>query len=134
MEAKLLTYERVQGLVFGAFGEASEPLHRLVDHLADSRVNVARPQTGKHGQERTAVGEKAAVVGQLRRNLSVAAIHSQCLSLHGRLETLAPGPRECAKQGDRDVQHSWAMDRERQANSEALRHQSFLRKGFGKVD
>ena len=83
MEAKLLTYERVQGLVFGAFGEASEPLHRLIDHLADSRVNVARPQTGKHGQERTAVGEKAAVVGQLRRNLSVAAIHSQCLSLNG---------------------------------------------------
>ena len=58
------------------------------------------------------MGEKAAVVGQLRRNLSVAAIHSQCLSLHGRLETLAPGPRECAKQGDRDVQHSWAMDSE----------------------
>ena len=80
------------------------------------------------------MGEKAAVVGQLRRNLSVAAIHSQCLSLHGRLETLASGRRECAKQGDRDVQHSWAMDRERQANSEALRHQSFLRKGFGKVD
>ena len=44
MEAKLLTYERVQGLVFRAFGEGSEPLHRLIDHLADSR-----PQRGKHG-------------------------------------------------------------------------------------
>ena len=58
MEAKLLTYERVQGLVFGAFGEASEPLHRLIDHLADSRVNMAKPRGGKHGQERTAVGRR----------------------------------------------------------------------------
>jgi len=58
VEAKLLTYERVQGLVFGAFGEGSEPLHRLIDHLADSRVSVARPQRGKHGQERTAVGRR----------------------------------------------------------------------------
>ena len=57
MEAKLLTYERVQGLVFGAFGEASEPLHRLIDHLADSRVNVARPRGGRMGRRGQLWGE-----------------------------------------------------------------------------
>ena len=64
VEAKLLSYERVQGLVFGAFREASEPLHRLIDYLAISRVNVAGPQRGTRGQEGTVVGEWA-VVGQL---------------------------------------------------------------------
>ena len=50
VESKLLSYKRVQGLVFGAFGEASEPLHRLIDLLADSRVYVAGLQRGKGGQ------------------------------------------------------------------------------------
>ena len=40
VEAKLLSFERVQGVVFGAFGEVSEPVHRLIDHLATSRVTV----------------------------------------------------------------------------------------------
>ena len=31
-------FKRVQGVVFGAFGEASEPVHRLIDHLATSLV------------------------------------------------------------------------------------------------
>ena len=34
IEAKLLSFERVRGVVFGAFGEASEPLHQLIDQLA----------------------------------------------------------------------------------------------------
>ena len=62
VERKLLSYERVQGLVFGAFGEASEPVHRLIDHLANSRVSMAGPQRGKCGQERSAEGERAVVI------------------------------------------------------------------------
>ena len=45
IEAKLLSYERVRGLVLGAFGEASKPVHQLVDVLATSRVTVVVPQS-----------------------------------------------------------------------------------------
>ena len=118
-----------------AFGEASEPVHRLIDHLANSRVSVAGPQRGKRGQERSAEGERAVVMGQLRRRLSVAAVRAQCLSLHGRHETLAPGHKDCAKHKDKAVEHSRAMARERQAHLEALgQHHSVMRRGFGKVD
>ena len=57
MERKLLTYERVQGLVFGAFGKASEDVHTLIDQLATSRVRVAGPQRGINGTERSVEGE-----------------------------------------------------------------------------
>ena len=44
VEAKLLSFERVRGVVFGAFGEASELVHQLIDQLANLRVAVAGPQ------------------------------------------------------------------------------------------
>ena len=69
VEAKLLGFERVRGIVFGAFGAASETLHQLIDYLATSRVAVAGPQRGRKGTERTIEGERALVVGQLRRRL-----------------------------------------------------------------
>ena len=65
----------------------------------------------------------------------MAAVRAQCLSLHGRLETLAPGHKDCARRKDKAVEHSWAMARERQAHLEALRqHHAVMRRGFGKVD
>ena len=48
IEAKLLSYEQV-GMVFGAFGEASQPVHQLVDSLATSRVTVVVPEWGRIG-------------------------------------------------------------------------------------
>ena len=76
IKAKLLSYERVRGMVFGAFGEASQPVHQLVDSLATSRVTVAMPQRGRMGVERTVAGERAIMVGQIRRKLSVAAVRT----------------------------------------------------------
>ena len=72
VENKLLTYGRVQGVVFGAFAEASEPTHKLIDQLATSRVTVAAPQWGRKGLERSREGERALIVGQIRQKLSVA--------------------------------------------------------------
>ena len=51
VEAKLLSYKRVRGLVFGAFGEASQPVHQLVDALATSHVAMVRPQRARMGLE-----------------------------------------------------------------------------------
>ena len=40
---------------------------------------------GEDGVERTVGRERAIVVGQIRRKLSVASVRAQCLTLHGRL-------------------------------------------------
>ena len=53
VERKLLSYKRVRGLVFGAFGEASLPVHQLVDSLATSCLSVAALQRGRMGEERS---------------------------------------------------------------------------------
>ena len=66
VENKLLTYGRVQGVVFGAFAEASEPTHKLIDQLATSRITVAAPQRGRKGLERSREGKMALIVGQIR--------------------------------------------------------------------
>ena len=47
----------MRGLVFGAFGEASQPVHQLVDSLATSQVTVAVPQWGRMGVEDSGGGE-----------------------------------------------------------------------------
>ena len=77
VQAKLLSFERVRGLVFGAFGEASQAVHQLIDTLANSRVSVAGPQRVKRGVQRSVEAERALVVGHLRRRISVTACRAQ---------------------------------------------------------
>ena len=72
VETKLLSFPRVQGMVFGSFGKASEAVHGLVEHIATSRVRVAGPQKGKRGVIRSEDGEKAMAVSFVRRSLSLA--------------------------------------------------------------
>ena len=135
VEQKLLSYERVQGVVFGAFGEASEPTHMLIDQLATSRVTVAGPQRGRKGVERSREGERALVVGQIRRKLSVAAVKAQCSSLLGRLESLGPGLAQAAARRVEAQSQAWTWNRESRAHDLALRHhQNTVRKGFAKVN
>ena len=68
VERKLVDMGEVRGLVFGAFGEASEGVHDLVHHLANSRLKAEGLQQGRE----TAKGELGVLVGQVRRLLSVA--------------------------------------------------------------
>ena len=141
VEAKLLSYERVRGLVFGAFGEASQPVHQLIDALATSRVAVARPQRARMGLEtqgrvdRTVMGERAIVVGQIRRRLSVAAVRAQCLSLHGRLEVMGTGLKEAAARRTAGLAMDHSMEQGRMSFLQTLRQpQHGIRRGFGKVE
>ena len=135
VERKLLSYDRVQGLVFGAFGEASEPVHRLIDQLADSRVTVAGPQRGRKGVERAVEGERALVVGQIRRKISVAAARAQAGSLLGRLEGLGPGMGQAVGRRQEVLERNQLWTKERHIHTQAL-HQShiILRQGFAKTD
>ena len=56
VERKLGTLGRIHGIVVGAFGEASDDLHSLIQHLAVSRVRYA--QKGRRGQLRTEEAER----------------------------------------------------------------------------
>ena len=96
VEAKLLSFPEVEGIVFGNWGEASEATHNLVDALASSRTTVAEPQTSRRGDRLTEEGVRALAVGYIRRRLSVAAVKAQCFSLLGRLEGLGPAAVKAA--------------------------------------
>ena len=86
VENKLLSFGEVKGLVFGNFGECSEAAHALMSAMATSRVRVSGPQVGRNGVIRTEEGEKAVVMGYIRRRISVASVKGQCFSLLGRLD------------------------------------------------
>ena len=80
VKRKLLSYERVRGMVFGAFREASIPVHQLVDSLANLCLSGSAAE-GKDEVCGTVAGERAIVVGQLRGKLSVASIRAQCIGV-----------------------------------------------------
>ena len=44
VEQKLVSFPKVESLVFGNWGEASQTTHQLVQNLASSRARVADPQ------------------------------------------------------------------------------------------
>ena len=135
VEQRLLSYERVQGVVFGAFGEASQPVHRLIDWLATSRVRVAGPQRGRRGTLRSEEGERSLVVGQLRRKLSVAAVRAQTLSLLGRLEGLGPGWEAAAGRRREAVERDKEWARERLPHIQSIRQSlNIVRHGFARLN
>ena len=90
VEARLRGYGPVSGLVFGAFGEASEAVHEFVQVVAKSRAS------GGPGGVGGPKGEVAKLVGQVRRQLGVAAVKVQARLLLERLQLV--GQRAPAQQ------------------------------------
>ena len=68
VEAKLLTFPPVRGIVFGNWGEVSEDTHKLVDILATSRDKVADPQSSRRGGNLTEEAVKSMSVGTSGRS------------------------------------------------------------------
>ena len=107
VETKLVTMGHVEGLVFGAFGEASVATHNLINHLATSRVQVAGPQRGRQGHFRAEKTEVGLITAFLHRTLSVAAVKAQAFSLLGRLEVLGQGAAAAARRQTIALQQEW---------------------------
>ena len=83
------------GLCFGAWGEANQDVHDLVEILARARLKFqvlseGRPDGGSDQ-------ELAMIVAQIRRLLSVSAIKAQVGCLLGRLHQVGPGNKQLAK-------------------------------------
>ena len=133
VQAKLLSFERVRGLVFGAFGEASQAVHQLIDTLANSRVSVAGPQRAKRGVERSVEAERALAVGHLRRRISVTACRAQCHTLLGRLQVLGPNGLQKMAARTKSVDFHHKMQQDRLAFREMMRAVNWRHQaGFGK--
>ena len=131
VETKLLSFPKVQGMVFGSFGEASEAVHDLVEQIATSKVRVAGPQRGKRGVTRSEEGEKAMAVSFIRRTLSLAAVRAQSHSLLGRLEGMGRGVSAAVgrRKEAMEVERRWA--RERKAHSLSVKQGwNIVRRGF----
>ena len=91
VERKLQQFGEVHGLVMGAFSEASEDMHNLIQAMAESRVATVDLQTEHHGS-----GERediSVVIGQLRRRLSVATVRANINCLLARLSLVGEGTR-----------------------------------------
>ena len=93
VERKLEDYGQVRGLVFGAFGEASEGVHELVQDLAVSRLQAVGLQQGRVSDK----GEMAVLVGQIRRILSTTAVMAQVDCLIRRVGSVGPGGAAACK-------------------------------------
>ena len=134
VQRRLQRFGRVRGWCFGAWGEASEDVHHLVQRLADARLLVADLQPGRRKPQQSREAERAALVGHIRRQLSFTAVQQQSKLLLDRLQLLGDGATEAERR------RSWAEEverraaRERQAQAVCLRQgRALIRHGFGKL-
>jgi len=111
VERRLEEFGDLLGLVFGAWGEASESVHHLVQILAESRLAFQGLQRGRPGNS----GELGVLTGQIRRRLSLAAIKAQTECLLSKLHQVGPGNQLMAKRRQWAVQEDEKMKREREA-------------------
>ena len=104
---RLLGYGRLQLLVMGSWQEGTKDLHSLLDLLADLKVKRLGLARGRELSDR----ERARVLSDYRRILSVTAARASSGCLIGRLARFGPAFRAAAKrrEGER-------MEEEREAH------------------
>ena len=74
VETRLLTYGRVNGWVFGPWGEESQEIHSLVQRLARARVNILDQLPGKRGSAKSRAAQLSSLVSWVWRQLSFFAV------------------------------------------------------------
>ena len=99
MERRLDEYGNLKGLVFGAFGEASDDVRYLIDTLAESRLRFQVLSEGREGGGSD--NEKGMIVNKIRRTLSMSVIKSQVGCLLGKIQQAGPGNKQLAKKRER---------------------------------
>ena len=131
VERRLDEFGELIGLCFGAWGEASEDIHWLIQMVAESRLKYQRLQSGRSGNTKQELG---ILVGQIRRRLSLAAIKAQVECLLSRLHQVGPGNKQLAKKREWAAMEDERMRRERSAQwMRKFEGVQTLRKGFIKT-
>ena len=135
VEAQLLTFGRIRGWCFGAWGEGSTEVHELVQRVAEARLEVADLQPEPQGVPMSRAAQLAGLVGYVRRRLSFKVVQQQARLLLDRLHLLGEGADRAAGRRDRAVQLEQAAARERRAQLVCLRQGvAVMRRGFGMLD
>ena len=130
VERRLEEYGDLIGLCFGAWGEASEDVHKLVQSLAECRLTFLGLQRGRPGSDQ----ELGMCVGQVRRRLSMVAVKSQVDCLLSKLHQVGPGNKQLAKRREWAIIEDQRMTRERGAQwIRRVEGVNTLRKGFFKT-
>ena len=130
VERRLEEFGELLGLCFGAWGEASEGVHKLIQTLAEARLKFQGLQVGRPGSE----AELGVLVGQVRKELSMAAVKGRVDCLLSKLHQVGPGNKQLAKRRVWAIREDKRMSRERAAHW-AMRVDGVktLRKGFIKT-
>ena len=92
---KLSEFPPVLDLVFGAYGETSEGVKSLLDHLVKARLQKQNLRRGTTA----AAKESSIVTGYLRRRLSTAVIRANVSCLLDRLTQISEGEGQPGKKG-----------------------------------
>ena len=130
VERRLEEYGDLLGLCFGAWGEASEGVHQLVQNLAESRLTFLGLRRGRPGSEAVL----GMCVGQVRRRLSMAAVKAQVDCLLAKLHQVGPGNKQLAKRRVWAISEDQRMSKERGAQwIRRVEGVNTLRRGFIKT-
>ena len=122
VQAKLASFPPLRGWVFGAWGEASDDVHSMIDYLAVSRQKHQQVLDGGRWRSRR-MGEEAELAclkGQIRRTLSLEVVRSQARLLLDRLRGLGPGADGAERRRQWAEEEERRMGRARRAQQLAL--------------
>ena len=111
VEQKLEEYGDLVGLVFGAWGEASEDVHTLIQTMSLSRLNSQVRSRGKAASNH----ELGLITSQIRRRLSQVVIKAQVDCLLSRLHQVGQGNGAMLKRREWAHREDEMMRKERQA-------------------
>ena len=93
LQRRLEGYGRLQCLVMRTFQEGSNDLHALLETLADSKLRAKGLARGREGTDM----ERAIILSEFRRELSVTAGKANSACLIGRVARVGEGHRLAAK-------------------------------------
>ena len=132
MESKLNSFGRVQGWVFGPWGEASEDVHALVQRIAKARLELQETLPRRRGRLRSRAAQMSMLVADVRRQLSLAAVQGQARLLLDRLSQVGEGVTAAGRRRDWAVELEAASVKRRRAQEVSRRQgRNILRHGFG---
>ena len=127
VQRRLEEFGDIIGLCFGAWGEGSEDVHRLVQIISESRLKYQGLQRGRPGSEQ----ELGVIVGQVRRRLSMAVMKSQVDCLLSKIHQVGPGNKQLAQKRQFAVLEDARMSLEHQAQFvRKIEGLKTLRRGF----
>ena len=131
VESKLLSFGRVHGWVFGAYGEVSEDVHLLVQRIANSRLDKVATLPGRGNQRKSRAAQLSALVADVRRQLSLCSVKQQARLLLDRLCLIGDGATEAGRRRDWAAQLEVEAARRRKAQEVSRRQgRSIVRHGF----